>query len=816
VVAGCVGAGALGVLVLGLATVAGLRDLPKTLEPWKAGTRRAQILDRHGLPLTRTFDNRWNIHDSVPFHAVPELLRGAFVAAEDQRFFEHKGLDWQARFHALVQHLRARRAVRGASTITEQVVRMLHERSRTVWSRWLEGFEAQRLERRFSKGEILEFYMNQVPYARRRRGVVQAARDYFDRDLETLSEAEQLALVVLVRSPSRFDLKRSQEAVLSRLERLAVRMHEEGFLDETAVRRTRRTALGLLEPEIDVYAPHFVRFVRDKTGHEGAIRVRTTLDGALQNRVRKVLENQIGLLSDRHVGDGAALIVDHRTDEVVAWVNAGAFNAETEGSQIDAVTTARQPGSTLKPFVYALALERGWTAATLIEDAPFKRPVGRGQHAFRNYSRRFYGPVRLRAALGNSLNIPAVRAAAAVTPAALLARLHELGFESLDRHPDFYGEGLALGNGEVTLLELVSAYAALARGGVYRSFRLTREDAEPALERRVFDPEVSSLIADILSDPEARNLEFSTNGVLSFPAPTAVKTGTSNDYRDAWAVGFSDRYTAGVWMGNLDLKEMQGVSGAQGPAVVLRGVFSELLREREQNRLYLSPKLRRASICSQTGSRPAPACPTTTEWFRPERVPVETCALHRPVPTESAVEVAVGLVPTESEVEVAVGPVPTESEVDVAVGPVPTESEVEVAVGLVPTESEVEVAVGLVPTESEVEGAVGLVPTESAEDLSVGPGSARVWLTQPSPGLNLARDPRIPDEMEAFPFEISGKAQITRIEWWVDGVAMGETGPEERRFLWPIAAGRHEVQARVWTVAAAEPVVTASVAFYVK
>jgi penicillin-binding protein 1C len=653
-------------------------------------------------------------------------------------------VDWKARLHALVQNLRAGRGVRGASTITEQVVRMLHERRRTIWSRWLEGFEAARLERRFQKGEILEFYLNQVPYARQRRGVVQAARDYFDRDLDTLNEAEQLSLVVLVRSPSRFDLRRSSDAVRPRIEDLAIRLRDKGVLDDAALARARRSDLVLSESELEVSAPHFVRYVRDRVDAPLAARVVTTLDGRLQSGIRRILETQIEVLSDRQVSDGAALVVDHQSNEVLAWVNAGDFDAGTDGSQIDAVVTARQPGSTLKPFVYALALERGWTAATVIEDAPFKRPVGRGQHAFRNYSRRFYGPVRLRTALGNSLNIPAVRAAAAVTPAALLERLQALGFASLDRHPDFYGEGLALGNGEVTLFELVSAYSALARGGVYRSLRVTSGSAEPELERRVFDAEVSSLIADVLADPEARRLEFSANGVLSFPIPLAVKTGTSNDYRDAWAVGFSDRYTAGVWMGNLDLREMQGVSGAQGPAVVLRGIFSELGRRHEQQRLYLSPKLQHVTVCSETGSLPEPSCPTVAEWFRPGHAPVETCAVHR----------------------------------------------------------------------SESIAAADVVPPA----LAAGPqaGTARIWLAQPTPGLDLALDPRIPDDLEYFPFEVDGSAEIRRVQWLIDGIEAGETGPETRRFFWPLALGRHEAQARVWTAEAELPVETAKVAFQVK
>ncbi len=730
---------ALGVLVVSVATSLALEDLPESLRPVAEGVVRTQVLARGGQPLTRTFENTWNLHDGVALHEVPSLLRQAFVEAEDRRFFEHRGVDWKARCHAALQNLHAGRAVRGASTLTEQVIRMLHPRRRTLWSRWVEGFEARRLEKRFGKGEILEFYLNQVPYARRRRGVVQAARDYFDRDLETLTEAEQLALVVLVRSPSRFDLRRSQAAALRRLRSLSERFHQKGVLDDDTAARIAGNPLELSEPTMDVRAPHFVQFVRSHPGLEAAVRVRTTLDGSLQTRVRRTLERQIEALSERQVGDGAALVLDHHTDEVLAWVNAGGFDDEAAGSQIDAVLTRRQPGSTLKPFVYALALEKGWTAATLLDDSPFRRPVGRGQHAFRNYSGRFYGPLRLREALGNSLNIPAVRAAAEVTPAALLERLKGLGFESLDKHSEFYGEGLALGNGEVSLFELTSAYATLARGGLYRPARVLEEESASA-ERRVFDREVSSVVTDILADPEARRLEFSRNGVLTLPVPTAVKTGTSNDYRDAWAMGFSDRYTVGVWMGNLDLVEMLGVSGSAGPAVVLRAIFAELARAGEPGPLFLSPKLSRSTICSVSGRVPVPGCPTTAEWFRPGLAPRTSCAIH---------------------------------------------------------------------------GSKQLESNRVAEASPVS-RSARAWLTQPSPGLNLARDPRIPDDDEAFPFEIAGEIRIARIDWLVNGQEVGSTGPGERRFLWPLAEGRHEARARIWTVADSAPLVTEPVAFYVK
>ena len=726
-----------------LATVAALQPPPNALPPTSEEPIRVQILDRHGEPLNRTFDNAWNLYDQAPLHEIPELLRNAFLVAEDRRFDSHRGVDWLARLHAAVENVRARRVVRGASTITEQAVRMLHPRPRTLWARWLEGIEAGRLERRFSKTEILEFYLNQVPYARQRRGVVQAARDSFGRDLETLNPQEMLALAVLVRSPSRLDLHRSPTAVRGRLLDLAGRMHDRGLLDRRSLQAIGEGDLQLGEPQLAVEAPHFVHYVRRRLGEPTAGgRVSTFLDGGLQRAATAALDRQIELMAERGVTDGAALAVDHQRNQILAWANAGGYSPAIEASQIDAVSTLRQPGSTLKPFLYALALERGWTAATVLDDSPLARPVGRGLHEFQNYSRAFYGPLRLRDALGNSLNIPAVRAAEAVTPAAFLQLLRRLGFAGLERDADYYGEGLALGNGEVTLLELVGAYATLARGGFRQPLLIGADEVSTAAGEPIFSPEVASLIGDILSDPAARRLEFGSDGVLSLPVQTAVKTGTSNDYRDAWALGFSDRYTAGVWMGNLDRREMDGVSGAVGPALVLRAIFAELRRSGGGKPLYLSPKLTRQKICAQTGKLPTSHCPAVDEWFRHRYAPADTCSKHQ----------------HPDSPRVAQDP----SRTDLA---------------------------------------------NAEEDA--------VRLTQPTPGLHLAMDPRIPDELEAFAFEVAAPV-VERIRWIVDGEPVANTGRGQRRYLWHLAKGRHEIRAEVWGAGATEPTPTATVAILVK
>ena len=612
-----------GAAVLAVATLLSMRRLPERLDPPPGEVSRAEIVDRRGQRLSVTYENRWNLHDRAPLHQVPALLRDAVVLAEDRRFFEHDGVDWRARGAALWQNLRAGRFVRGASTISEQVVRMIHSRPRTIWSRWVEGFEAARLERCFAKGDILAFYLNQVPYARQRRGVVQAARDVFDRDLDTLNRDEMLALAVLVRSPSRLDPRRAPGALDASVKRLARRLAEAGRLSAAAAAAVASRPLALGTSELPVAAPAFVRHVRATS--DGAVKIHTTLDGRLHARLQPLLDETVRRLAPRGVEHGAALAVDHRSDEVLLWMNA------RSGSEIDAVLTPRQPGSTLKPFVYALALERGWTAATLIDDSPMSSAVGNGLHRYRNYSRIYRGPMRLRIALANSLNVPAVRAMQSLPPAALYRRLQALGFASLGEHPEFYGEGLALGNGEVTLRELVSAYAVLARGGLHIPLRLLRDGSVDAKKpRRLFDTDVSTLVADILADADAREPEFGRGGALDLPVPAAVKTGTSNDYRDAWAVGFSDRYTAGVWMGDPGRRAMAEVTGSLGPAVVLRAIFAELHRFESAGPLRISPRLRRATVCAASGSKAGEKCPAIEEWFRPGHAPEHECPLHTP------------------------------------------------------------------------------------------------------------------------------------------------------------------------------------------
>ncbi len=734
-----------------------LKPTPTSLSFGDSEVRKPQLLDRRGNPLSISYQNRWSVQ-TVPLYEMPALLRNAVIESEDRRFLSHAGVDWTARVHALAQNLRAMRRVRGASTITEQVVRMVNPRPRTVWSRWLEGIEARRLEKRFSKSEILEFYLNQVPYGHQRRGVVEAARFYFDRDPATLNLKECLALAVLVRAPSGLDLKQRNRSVEKRIRKLAKHMREKGLLNEDEYRAALSSGFQFAHSRRVIEAPQFVQYSYNNAGREvlnSSGSITTSLDGRVQQKTRQILWNCLAELRSSDAGDGAALVVDNRTGEVLAWVSESTSAGQSQG-WVDAVTVRRQPGSTLKPFLYSLAIEMGWTAATLIEDSPLSEAAGPGLHSFHNYSRTYYGPVRLRVALGNSLNTPAIRTIRFTGTQRLLNRLHLLGITGLDKSADFYGHGLALGDGEVSLFELVQAYSALARLGAFLPLRTLSERHMPPGEiRPVIDPAAAAIIGDILSDPQARRLEFGEGHLLRFPLLTAVKTGTSTDHRDCWAVGFSDRYTAGVWIGNLDRRPTRGVTGAIGPALVLRAIFAELDRDGEVGAFSSWPGLQSMSICAVSGMLAGPDCPRVDETFEPGKAPVETCSLHSMAGAHPAREKAY------------------RAEYDSR------------------------------------EGAASLLALPS-------PVITHPFLVQPSPGLQIAVDPRIPAELQAFAFRISERIEPVKIEWVLNGKPVGETGKNERCFLWPLSRGEYTLQARVWQQGQDGPLETPQVAFAVK
>lgn len=678
----------------------------------RSDANNLQILDRNGNPLTFSYQNSWNTYDNIALHEIPEALQQAFIVSEDKRFFEHGGVDWQARGSALWNRFAHGNYSRGASTITEQVVRMLHPRSRSYWSKWIEGIEAIALEMQVNKADILELYLNQVPYASNRRGVVQAARFYFNRDIATLSTKEMLALAVLVRAPSKFDLYSGKVQIDDSINRLATALVERKALDSAALENLQKYDLVLDAAKLPVQAFQFVDYVRANSENNASwnqSKIITTLDSNLQLFTQNLLESRLQELAAKNINNAAAIVINHKTNEILAWVSVGLkckdSKGQAAGCKIDMVTVPRQPGSALKPFLYAAALEKGWTAATIIDDSPYSETVGKGIHHYHNYSNTYYGKVSLRTALGNSLNIPAVRAINYVVPDKYLKILHNLGFESLTKSADFYDDGLALGNGEVSLFELAQAYSTLANHGEFEPLRISFYRDALAEKKQIYSDEVASLVGNILSDPWARNLEFGRNSVLNLPTQTAVKTGTSTDYRDAWAVGYDSQYVVAIWMGNSDYVPTDGITGSLGPSLALRGIFNQLTQSSETAPLYLSPRLIAKDVCINTEDleRENPDCAKRTEYFLPETLVQKVKAAAEPT---------------------------------------------------------------------------------------------KIEILRPASGLEMAVDPRIPAEKQAFEMRLIGVLPTDEVEWVVDGKKLERV--VGAKLMWLLVKGKHSVQAIVW------------------
>ncbi len=557
-----------------------LRFVPLPAELEHPPAPSVLIFDTHGELLRELPTDGHYARPPLAWEQIPVELRRATVAAEDKRFYSHHGVDSLALARAVASHLGWRRAGErrsGGSTITEQLIKLSCPRPRTVWTKLVEAAQALRLEQVWTKDQILAAYLNRLDYGNLDLGCAQAARHYFGKRPTDLSAAEAALLAALPQSPTRLNPFRHFERARERQRWVLGRMEEEGSLPSDELTRARVEPLHLAVRVRAFAAPHFVERLLAKHLAAGAGgEVRTTLDLGLNRFITEGLREHLDELRAQHVGNGAAVVIDNRTGGVLALVGSADFFAR-RGGQIDGTWARRSPGSTIKPFTYLLAFERGATPADVVADLPAEFPSRGAVYRPENYSHRFYGPMRLRPALANSLNISAVKVLAEKSggPAALLQRLRDCGLTTFTRSADQYGLGLTLGNAEARLLELTNAYACLARLGNYLPCRWLA-DGRTAAPVRLSDPTSAYLIADILSDNSARALTFGVDSQLRWDFPVACKTGTSTDFRDNWAIGYTPEFTVGVWVGNFDGRPMLGVSGVTGAGPLLHEIFEHL------------------------------------------------------------------------------------------------------------------------------------------------------------------------------------------------------------------------------------------------
>lgn len=611
-----------------------LGDYPAALLEAHAA-RSLIVLDATGTTLRQEATSaglreRWRALDRI----APRLVQ-ATLASEDHAFYRHTGVDWRALGRALWLNLQG--GGYGGSTITMQLVRLSANTPRSWRGKLRQMVLAGRLERRCSKRAILEHYLNRVYYGNGAWGVEQAANVYFDKHADALSLGEAALLAVLPRGPRRYDPLRFPRRALARRAHILRLMEQRGYVSADERALAERLPLAFARTRPLFRAPHFVELVKRRLPRSLArgATVRTTLDWDLQRKLEVAHHQHLGRLAARHVSQASLIVLSNRDGAIRALIGSEDFH-DAAGGAVDGSSARLRPGSTLKPFVYGTALERGDTPATIAIDLVLPADT----HQFYSKDVKSHGFARYREALAGSYNLAAVHTLQRVGLAPVLGKLRAAGLATLDRPDAAYDWGLAIGHAEVRLIDLVAAFTTFARGGrpiAPRAIELASGGdgsrwREPLVERApVFSPAVAYLVFDMLSDPEARKPMFGDRVPLNLPFPVALKTGTTRAYTDLWAIGVTREFTVGVWAGNFDGSPTHQVMSTEGATPLVRAAFSAIAaRYGSPTAPPRPPGVVVAEICPLSGQRPGPFCDQRKrELFRADHVPEARCDWHR-------------------------------------------------------------------------------------------------------------------------------------------------------------------------------------------
>lgn len=597
-----------------------------------------RILDRNGILLRELLSANQGYGRWSNLNAISPLFLESIVAVEDKRFYSHRGIDPLAILRATWLNIRAGRVVSGGSTISQQTIRQLYDIKPTFAGKIKEAWLALRLENTLNKRDILAHYVNRIPFGNQCFGVEAAARFYFDRPALHLSLAQASLLAALPQAPSKLNPLRHQKRARRRQRQVLQALLASGKIDATMERSAQSEKLDFNISSRAFRAPHAVDMVltslRGKAPQEWPETIILTLDYHLQERIHATVKTRVEKSAHLNITNAAVVVVDNRDGKILALEGSADYFSEDNHGQVNGATALRQPGSTLKPFTYLLALQNGFTPSSILPDIPLKISASGGDFTPKNYDNSHHGPIPLRQALACSYNIPAVYLAHQLSGERLLHILKQAGFSSLQKSAQFYGMGLTLGNGEVHLLELVKAYAGLANDGLAKGILLSQK--LPVLpeslrrENRFAQAGFSQLITNILADNSARVPAFGEFNDLDLPFDCAAKTGTSKDYRDNWTVGYTADYTVGVWVGNFNGEAMRKVSGISGAGPLFRAVVQILHTQKAPPPFQLSKVIKTVDVCIASGLRPQPFCPNTvTGLFHRDVMPKSSCTHHQ-------------------------------------------------------------------------------------------------------------------------------------------------------------------------------------------
>ncbi len=630
------------------------RNLPNPGEVVRREGFSTKIMDRNGEVLYDVFGDQRRT--PVELDQVPDYLKQATIAIEDKEFYKHEGFDVWGMVRGF-SRLFTRGRAQGGSTLTQQLVKnVLLTDERSVARKVKEFVLSVQIERRFTKDQILLMYLNEAPYGGTAWGVASAAEIYFNKSVADLDLAEAAILAGMPQRPSYYSpFGSNPSAYEGRTGDVLRRMREDGYI----TREQEEEAVGKLpevefaERSVGIKAPHFVFYVEqqleDMFGpalvEQGGLRVTTSLDLPLQQEAQQIVAEEVDKVANLDVGNGAALVMDPETGEILSMVGSKDYFAKDYDGQVNVVTSLRQPGSSIKPVTYALAFEKGYSPAHMLMDVKTEFPGGGSNPTYvpENYDGKFRGFVQLRFALGSSLNIPAVKLLSLVGIRDMLSLAYDMGFESLEPTEENlkrFGLSVTLGGGEVRLLNAVQAYSAFANGGVRvepvailkvedRNGK-TLFEHRPVKGKRVLDEKVAFLINHVLSDNNARLLTFGSNSLLNMGGrPIAVKTGTTNDRRDNWTIGWSSSTAVGVWVGNNDNSPMKGVaSGVTGASPIWRRIMLRALEDRPA-RAFAVPNGVEATFVDQVSGYPEhDGFPARSEYVIRGTLPSLPDAIH--------------------------------------------------------------------------------------------------------------------------------------------------------------------------------------------
>ncbi len=600
-----------------------------------------KLYDRNGALLYDIFTDQRRT--AVKLEDVPLYLRQATIAIEDKNFYKHQGFDPTGILRALF-NIVVRQRLQGGSTLTQQLTKnVLLSSDRTIARKIREFILAVQIERRYSKDEILQMYLNEAPYGGTAWGVETAADTYFGKSVKDLTLVESTILAGFPQRPSAYSPYGSDpKAYITRTKQVLRRMREDGDItkEQEAEALKQLPEVKFVGKKAGLKAPHFVMYIKDlleerygpSLVEQGGLKVTTTLDWDLQEKAQSIVSEEIAKTETLHITNGASVVIDPTNGHILAMVGSKDFSAKDYDGQYNVALALRQPGSAIKPVNYVTALRRGYTASTLLLDTPTEFPGGANNPPYKpeNYDGKFRGPVQVRFALANSLNVPAVKMLALGGIKEMLKTAYNMGLTTLEPTNDNlnrFGLSLTLGGGEVRLLDLTSAYGAFANGGLrYDPVAILKvedpkgkvvDEYKPAEGRKILDPGEAFIISNILSDNGARTDVFGPNSALNIPGRTvAAKTGTTNDMRDNWTVGWTPQVVVGVWVGNNDNSPIKRLaSGISGAAPIWRRIMLEALRGKPDASFAMSDNIVTAEVDSLSGFRAHDGYASRTEYF---------------------------------------------------------------------------------------------------------------------------------------------------------------------------------------------------------